>query len=123
MTLPVSLSVAERQHRPDPDPGTTAETASRARAAALDVPQVIDLHTGRLSEVRTYLPGRTIPGVRLVNGTVHVHVLLALGSRIPDVAGAVHEAVATATGAPVLVHVDELAAPDHHERDHEEHTR
>ncbi|UFU03143.1 hypothetical protein LQF12_00575 [Ruania suaedae] len=99
------------------DPGhepadSTARAATRARRAALQVAGVADLHSGRFAEIRTYLAGSTVPGVRVEAGAVHVHTVLLPGSDLPLVAGEVHDAVAAATGRPVVVHVDDVTTSD-----------
>ncbi len=83
--------------------------ADLIRAAVLGVPGVVDLSGGAFGEVATYLPGRTVRGVRERDDGVHVHVVLATGAQIPAVAGAVHVAVGALTGGPVHVHVEDLA--------------
>lgn len=71
--------------------------ADRVAAAARSVPGVVDLHPGRFGEVGTYLPGRQVPGVRLDDddGTAEVHITIAYGVSVPEVAAAVRAAVGT----------------------------
>jgi hypothetical protein len=59
------------------DPGALAEAVS---AAARSVPDVHDLHGGAFGEVATYLPGRRVPGVRLTDDGVELH-LVTRGTR------------------------------------------
>ena len=81
-------------------------------AAALGCPLIADLTGGGLGEVATYLPGRRIPGVREVDGTVEVHVVAKWGTPLPEVAEVVRAAVAPhAGGAPVAVFVDDIEVP------------
>ncbi|MFI2105313.1 hypothetical protein ACH436_18625 [Isoptericola sp. NPDC019693] len=115
---------------PDDD-APVPSTAARVRAAALAVPGVATLTAGRFGEIATYLPGGRVPGVRIDDDGVHVHVVVtATGVRdLPGVAGAVHEAVRsvlrtvpdeaqddappapTTPTTPVVVHVDDVEAP------------
>ncbi|WP_200837499.1 hypothetical protein [Ruania rhizosphaerae] len=94
------------------DPPTMAEAATRARTAALGTDGVAELHAGKFAEVRTYLPGATVPGVRVEDGVVHVHVVLTPDRDIPATTGLVHTAVAAATGFEVVVHVDDVATTE-----------
>lgn len=81
-------------------------------AAALGCPLIADLTAGRFGEVATYLPGRRIPGVREVDGTVEVHVVAKWGTPLPEVAEVVRAAVSPhAAGAPVAVFVDDIEVP------------
>ena len=57
-----------RQRLPAPSP-------RRSSAAVLSVPDVHDLHGGAFGEVATYLPGRRVPGVRLTDDGVELHVV------------------------------------------------
>ena len=53
----------------DADAGVTpSELSEQVAAAVLSVPGVHDLHGGVLGEVATYLPGRRVNGIRLLDG-------------------------------------------------------
>jgi len=102
-----------------------ASFARQVSEAVLGVPGVADLSGGVLHEVSTYLPGDRVPGVRVAEDGVHVHVVLdaRVVDHIPATAGAVHLAVAevarraNTSAAPdspgpdvaVHVHVDDIA--------------
>lgn len=99
--------------------------ALRVRDAVLSVQDVAALSGGVLGEVATYLPGDRVPGVRVGDDGVHVHVVVSPRgvTRIPAVAGAVHGTVrhvlvegggsdAPAPDTPVHVHVDDVAVGD-----------
>ncbi|WP_346767659.1 Asp23/Gls24 family envelope stress response protein [Knoellia koreensis] len=73
-------------------------------------PGVVGLHGGRFGEVATYRPGGRIAGVRL-GETAQVHVVVEYGTRVPDVAAAVRDAVAPLVDTPVDVTVEDVAAP------------
>lgn len=82
-------------------------------AAALGCPLIADLTGGRFGEVATYRPGRRILGVRMVDGTIEVHVVAKWGRPLPEVADAVRAAVAHHSGElPVAVFVDDIEVPE-----------
>ena len=81
-------------------------------AAALGCPLIADLTGGRFGEVATYGPGHRIPGVRIVDGAVELHVVATWGVPLPEVAEVVRLAVAPyAGGLPVSVFVDDIEVP------------
>ncbi|GAA1897689.1 Asp23/Gls24 family envelope stress response protein [Lapillicoccus jejuensis] len=91
---------------------TTAGPVDALVDAVLGVPGVVGLHAGALGEVATYLPGRRVPGVRVRDGVVDVHVVLAEGAPLRTTAVAVRAAVATLVpGAAVDVTVEDVRAP------------
>lgn len=80
--------------------------------AALACPDVARMWAGAVGEVACYLPGRRVPGVRLTDDGVEVHVVARWGRPLPEVASAVRAAVApVAPGAVVDVFVDDLEPP------------
>ncbi len=82
-------------------------------AAALGCPLIADLTGGRFGEVATYGPGRRTLGVRIVDGTVELHVVAKWGAPLPEVAEVVRAAVAPyAPGLPVSVYVDDIELPE-----------
>ena len=84
--------------------------ADAIAAAALACPGVTGLHGGPLNEVAAYLPGRTVPGVRLAEDRVEVHVVARYGTVLPELAEAVRSAVAAKAGdLPVEVHIADLS--------------
>ena len=83
--------------------------ADAIAAAAMACPGVSGLHGGPLNEVAAYLPGRTVPGVRLAEDRVEVHVVARYGTVLPTLADRVRTAVAPqAGGLPVEVHIADL---------------
>lgn len=104
--------------------------ARQVRDAVLRAPGVAGLSAGVFGEVATYLPGDKVPGVRVGDDGVHVHVVVTPvgATRIPAVAEAVRGAVryvlladgpyrapdapARAWDAPVHVHVDDIGVDD-----------
>ena len=74
---------------------------------------VARMSTGRFGEVATYLPGRRIPGVRVGEDRIDVHVVACWGVAVPDLAAEVRAALAPIAGRrPVDVHVDDIDVPD-----------
>ncbi|MEW6476043.1 MAG: hypothetical protein AB1679_27615 [Actinomycetota bacterium] len=87
------------------DPDEVAGLVARCRSVARISP-------GRFGEVATYLPGHRVPGVRLADDRIEVHVVACWGARVPDVAAEVRAAVAPVTGGvPVDVFVDDVDIP------------
>jgi uncharacterized alkaline shock family protein YloU len=81
--------------------------------AALSCPQVARLSGGFAGEVATYLPGRSVSGVRLTDDEVEVHIVARWGLNLPEVADAVREAVRpVAGGLRVSVYVEDIEVPD-----------
>lgn len=85
--------------------------ADLVAAATLAVPGVTALHPGSFGEVATYLPGRRVVGVRLRDEVAEVHVVVAVGAQLLDVAAVVRDAVGPLVGRPVEVVVEDIAAP------------
>ncbi|CAN5231852.1 hypothetical protein BH24ACT1_BH24ACT1_07170 [soil metagenome] len=72
-------------------------------------PSVARMAPGAAVEVATYLPGRRVPGVRLLEGSVEVHVIAHYGRPLPEVADEVRRALTAETGdRPVAVFIDDL---------------
>ncbi|MCA1847025.1 MAG: hypothetical protein LC792_28305 [Actinobacteria bacterium] len=88
------------------DPDLIAEQVAACRSVARMSP-------GPFGEVATYLPGRRVPGVRIGDGRVEVHVVACWGVRVPDLAAEVRAVLGrVAGGRPVDVHVDDVDVPD-----------
>lgn len=81
----------------------------------LSCPSVARMAPGTAVEVATYFPGRRVPGVRLVDDAVEVHVVAHYGQRLPDVGDEVRRALADVVGGHrVEIFIDDLdldAAP------------
>ncbi len=74
---------------------TTVEPdADLVAEAALSVPGVTGLGGGAAGAVATYLPGRQVPGIRIDDDVVSVHVTVSLDRPILPVAASVRGAVA-----------------------------
>jgi phage replication-related protein YjqB (UPF0714/DUF867 family) len=86
----------------------TAELADGVVAATLSVAGVTGLHAGSYGEVGTHLPGRRVDGVRLLAEVTEVHVTVAMGSVLPQVARRVSQAVQPLVGHPVHVFVEDV---------------
>lgn len=70
--------------------GTLADTVA---AAVLAVPGVVALHMGTFGEVATYLPGRSVIGIRIRDEEIEVHVVLEWGSPVLATADAIRAVV------------------------------
>ncbi len=99
--------------RPVPGPAAAghADLADAVAAAVRAVPGVAALHTGSFGEVATYLPGRRVPGIRLLEDRTEVHVVLAWGVPVLATADAVRAAVAPLVDASVDVTVEDVVDP------------
>jgi uncharacterized alkaline shock family protein YloU len=94
--------------------GTPApvELADRIVAAVRTVPEVADLHPGMFGEVGTYLPGRKVPGVRITDDAVEVHLTVVFNASVRNTAAAVRSAIAAQVpGATVNVTVEDVVPP------------
>ena len=87
-----------------------APLADRVADATLSVPGVTGLHAGSFGEVASYLPGRRVNGVRLRDDVAEVHVAVAMGRPLLEVAEAVRAAVAALVTTPVEVVVEDVTA-------------
>lgn len=83
--------------------------AHRVADAVLAVPGVVGLHPGQFGDVATYLPGRRVSGVRVLDDHSEVHVVVAEGMPVLAVADAVRSTVVALTGKPVDVTVADIA--------------
>ncbi|WP_083958977.1 Asp23/Gls24 family envelope stress response protein [Herbidospora mongoliensis] len=61
-------------------------------------PGVAALTAGPFGTVATYLPGESVPGVRLHDEVVEIHVAVRYGRPIPEIVAGVHEAVGPLSG-------------------------
>ncbi len=85
--------------------------ADRVAEAALSVPGVTGLGGGAAGAVATYLPGRQVPGVRIDDDVVSVHVTVSLDQPLLPVAASVRAAVAPlANGRAVDVVIEDVEA-------------
>ena len=88
------------------DVEAVAERAVRCRSVAR-------ISTGPFGEVATYLAGGRVPGVRVRDGRLEIHVVACWGADIPGLAREVRKAVRPAAGdLPIDVHVDDIDVPD-----------
>ncbi|WP_307813924.1 hypothetical protein [Nocardioides baculatus] len=85
--------------------------ADRVAAAALSVPGVHDLHGGVLGEVATYLPGRRVAGVRLLDGVTQVHLVLEWDAPMSATIDEVRSRVAAIVPGVVHLAVEDVAGP------------
>ena len=76
---------------------------------------VVDLHAGALGEAVTLLPGRRVPGLRVAEDHVDVHVAMAHGVDVRAVAAQVRDAVAAVRPGPVTVVVEDVVEDDLHD--------
>lgn len=84
------------------------DRADRVAAVVQAVPGVAAMHAGMFGEVGTYLPGRTIPGVRLSDTGADIHVSVYFDTAVREVAAQIRSAVHTAIGGAVDVTVEDV---------------
>jgi hypothetical protein len=92
---------------PPPQPDLSELIAIAVRS----VPGVAGLHRGAFGEVATYLPGRQLPGVRVSDGRIQIHLTALNGHPVRDLAAAVRAAVQPLAEQPVDVTVEDIALP------------
>jgi hypothetical protein len=71
-------------------------------AAVRGCPAVDDLDGGRLGGVATYLPGRRVPGIRIENDRIEVHVRGRWDQPVSLIADQIRSALATLNGGRVI---------------------
>ena len=107
------------QHRAEPaadaEParsGWEDTTADRIHTAVLDCPDVAAVSAGQFGEIGSYLPGRTVPGVKIDDERVEVHIVARYGPPLTAVAEQVGAAVAPLlAGRTLHVGVDDILLP------------
>jgi uncharacterized alkaline shock family protein YloU len=83
-------------------------------AAVLAVPGVAALHGGAFGQVASYLPGRSVTGVRVRADVTDVHVVLFWGSPVLATADRIRAAVqplVSTISARVDITVDDVVGP------------
>lgn len=91
--------------------GQPVEQADVIATAVLGTPGVQGLHPGAFGEVATYLPGRRVTGVRVLDDSCEVHVTLRWGAPFADTSAAVRDAIRPLTTGPIDVVVEDVASP------------
>jgi len=87
--------------------------ADRVSTAVLACPDVIDVSAGAFGEIRSYLPGRSVPGVQVDEDRVEVHVVARYGPPLRNVADQIRRAVAPLlAGRTLQISVDDIALPE-----------
>lgn len=97
--------------RTSPEGADTAgqpQLADLVAAAALSVPGVAGLHSGSFGEVATYLPGRRVNGVRLLEDVTEVHVSVTYGTPVLETAAKIQAAVGPLVGTVVEVSIEDI---------------
>lgn len=87
------------------------ELADRVAAAVLSVPGVPALHGGVLGEVATYLPGRRVAGIRLLDQVTQVHLVLDWDAPMSATIDEVRARVAALVPGVVHLAVEDVAGP------------
>lgn len=77
-------------------------------AAVLAVPGVARLTSGPFGDLQTYLPGRSVAGVRERSGRLEIAIVLRWGASAQVVAGLIRARLAALTDAEVDVMVADI---------------
>lgn len=81
-------------------------------ARVLACPAVAGLSGGPFGTVATYLPGRSVAGIRVGTDTVEVHVVVRYGPTVIDLVGQIRQALKGHTlDRPVDIVVEDVADP------------
>lgn len=102
------------EHPPQPTVGDDPQPtlAEVVTDAVISVDGVVATHSGMFGEVGTYLPGRRIPGIRLGDDAVEVHVTVSYGSDLARTAAAIRSRVSALTGARTVdVRIEDIVTP------------
>ncbi|GAB3561866.1 hypothetical protein GCM10027445_01380 [Amycolatopsis endophytica] len=83
--------------------------AGRIATAVQACPLVAGLHSGRLGEIATYLPGRRVPGVRIRPEEITVGVIGRYPAPVTDIGREVRAAVGP-VGRAVHVWIGDITA-------------
>ena len=96
------------------EPGAGAPDAGALADAARACPSVVDVTGGALDEVATHLPGRRVPGVRITDDAVEIHVVASMAAEsLPTVGEEVRARLRPlAAGRRVDVYIDDVAQPE-----------
>ena len=87
------------------------DLADQVAEAVLSVPGVHALHGGVLGEVATYLPGRRVAGVRLLEGVTQVHLVLDWDAPMSATIDEVRERVSALVPGVVHLAVEDVQGP------------
>ena len=87
--------------------------ADRISAAVLSCSEVAGMSAGPFGEVRSYLPGRSVPGVTFNDDVVAVHVVARFGPPLNAIVEQITAAVSPLLGTRRLhVTVEDITLPD-----------
>lgn len=104
--------MSEQPHVPSVGDDSQLTPAELVADAVTSVTGVVGTHPGMFGEVGTYLPGKRVPGVRIDDETVEIHVAVTYGTDLSEIAAAIRAKVSTLTGARVVdVCVEDIVAP------------
>lgn len=107
---PARMSVTPVQDLGNQDIGNQADLITAAVRAC---PDVTAMSVGTFGEIRCYLPGRSVPGVKLDEHSVEVHVVARYGPPLGTVAEQIASALAPLlAGRELRIAVDDIAVSD-----------
>ena len=92
--------------------GAEQTEADLISAAVLSCPDVTGMSAGAFGEIRSYLPGRSVPGVIVDDDVVAVHVVARFGPPLGVVVEQIAAAVSSLLGGRQLqVTVEDITLP------------
>lgn len=92
------------------------EVADLVVAEVTALPGVTRMHAGMYGEVATYLPGRRVVGVRVLDDAAHVHVVATWDAALPQLSRDIQHAVAPIVGTDVHVSIEDVDTPADRQR-------
>lgn len=98
-----------------------AELVDRVVNAVTAVDGVAGIHAGGPGSAATYLPGRTVSGVRLDQDSGQINVIVEFrgDADLIDIADRARQAASDAAGFPIHVVVSDITVPEtaHHQKE------
>lgn len=88
------------------------ELVDDVASAVLGIDGVVGLHGGEFGEIGTYLPGRTVHGIRIDDRQCEVHITAEYPSDVHGVARGVRAAVQPLVPVPVSVTVEDIVSSE-----------
>jgi len=104
---------AARWHPAEDSDGVLSE-AELVAAAVVACPDVAAMSAGPLGQYRSYLPGRSVPGVRIDDDHLIINVVARYGPALPELGSQLTAAITPILhGRRVTVTIDDIQVPGH----------
>lgn len=102
--------MSEQAARQPPAP---LDPVERVADIALAIPGVAGLSSGPFGDLKTYLPGRRLDGIRQRQGHTEIGIVLEWGASATSTARLLRARVEGAVGGVVDITVADVTLPDH----------